>query len=132
MMDGVEAFQREISSKNYPYMKPGLETMPWGTFEAGVIDLLVILYASASGSSNLLCNNPARPVTSSAAQAPLGSLVSSRHKAPLHLLWSERHLYDVPEQERRTGVGEITQLVSRYQPQYIEMVDNILDMKYFR
>jgi hypothetical protein len=50
----------------------------------------------------------------------------------LHLLWSERHLYDVPEQERRTGVGEITQLVSRYQPQYIEMVDNILDMKYFR
>jgi hypothetical protein len=27
MMDGVEAFQREISSKDYPYMKP--ETMPW-------------------------------------------------------------------------------------------------------
>ena len=37
-MDGIEAFQREISSKNYPYMKPGLETMPWGTFETGVID----------------------------------------------------------------------------------------------
>jgi hypothetical protein len=30
MMDGIEAFRREISSKNYPYMKPGLETMPWG------------------------------------------------------------------------------------------------------
>jgi hypothetical protein len=27
MMDGAEAFQREISSKDYPYMKP--ETMPW-------------------------------------------------------------------------------------------------------
>ena len=29
MMKGVEAFQREISSKRYPYMRPGLETMPW-------------------------------------------------------------------------------------------------------
>jgi hypothetical protein len=38
MMDGVEAFQREISSKEYPYMKPGLKTMPWGTIETGVID----------------------------------------------------------------------------------------------
>jgi Glyoxalase superfamily protein len=38
MMDGVEAFQREISSKDYPYMKPGLETMPWGRLETGVID----------------------------------------------------------------------------------------------
>ena len=38
MMDGIEAFQREISSKNYPYMKPGLERMPWGTLETGVID----------------------------------------------------------------------------------------------
>jgi hypothetical protein len=28
-MHGVEAFQREISSKGYPYMRPGLETMPW-------------------------------------------------------------------------------------------------------
>jgi catechol 2,3-dioxygenase-like lactoylglutathione lyase family enzyme len=28
MMDGVEAFQREISSKGYSYMKPGLEPYP--------------------------------------------------------------------------------------------------------
>ena len=38
MLDGVEAFQREINSKDYPYMKPGLETMPWGMLETGVID----------------------------------------------------------------------------------------------
>ena len=38
MMDGIEAFQREISSKNYPYMKPGLERMPWAMLETGVID----------------------------------------------------------------------------------------------
>src|SRR6476620_1680256 len=33
MMDGVEAFQREISAKGYRYMRPGLEKMPWGTLE---------------------------------------------------------------------------------------------------
>jgi len=38
MMQGVEAFQREISAKGYRYMRPGLETMPWGTIETGVID----------------------------------------------------------------------------------------------
>jgi glyoxalase superfamily protein len=38
MMDGVEAFQRELNSKGYSYMKPGLETMPWGMIETGVID----------------------------------------------------------------------------------------------
>jgi hypothetical protein len=38
MMDGIEAFQREMSSKGYPYMRPGLETMPWGMIETGVID----------------------------------------------------------------------------------------------
>lgn len=38
MMDGVEAFHREISSKGYRYMRPGLETTPWGTIETGVID----------------------------------------------------------------------------------------------
>jgi catechol 2,3-dioxygenase-like lactoylglutathione lyase family enzyme len=38
MMKGVEAFQRQISSKCYPYMRPGLETMPWGMIETGVID----------------------------------------------------------------------------------------------
>ncbi len=38
MMRGVEAFQHEISSKNYRYMRPWLEQMPWGTLETGVID----------------------------------------------------------------------------------------------
>jgi catechol 2,3-dioxygenase-like lactoylglutathione lyase family enzyme len=38
MMDGVEAFHREISSKGYRYMRPGLETTPWGTLETGVVD----------------------------------------------------------------------------------------------
>jgi hypothetical protein len=38
MMRGVEAFHREISSKHYRYMRPGLEQMPWGTLETGVID----------------------------------------------------------------------------------------------
>jgi len=38
MMQGVEAFHREISSKGYRYMRPGLETMPWGTRETGVVD----------------------------------------------------------------------------------------------
>jgi len=38
MMQGVEAFQREISAKGYRYMRPGLETTPWGTIETGVID----------------------------------------------------------------------------------------------
>jgi hypothetical protein len=35
---GVEAFHREISSKGYRYMRPGLETTPWGTLETGAID----------------------------------------------------------------------------------------------
>jgi uncharacterized glyoxalase superfamily protein PhnB len=38
MMQGVEAFHREISTKGYRYMRPGLETTPWGTIETGVID----------------------------------------------------------------------------------------------
>jgi hypothetical protein len=38
MMQGVEAFHREISSKGYRYMRPGLETTPWGMRETGVID----------------------------------------------------------------------------------------------
>jgi hypothetical protein len=37
-MDDVAAFQRELSAKQYRYMKRGLETMPWGTIETGVID----------------------------------------------------------------------------------------------
>jgi uncharacterized glyoxalase superfamily protein PhnB len=38
MMQGVEEFQREISAKGYRYIRPGLETTPWGTIETGVID----------------------------------------------------------------------------------------------
>jgi catechol 2,3-dioxygenase-like lactoylglutathione lyase family enzyme len=38
MMHGVEAFHREITSKGYRYMRPGLETTAWGTLETGVID----------------------------------------------------------------------------------------------
>jgi hypothetical protein len=38
MMQGVEEFHREISSKEYRYMRPGLESTPWGTLETGVID----------------------------------------------------------------------------------------------
>jgi hypothetical protein len=38
MMDGVAAFQRELAAKAYRYMNPGLETMPWGMIETGVID----------------------------------------------------------------------------------------------
>ena len=38
MIQGVEAFHREISSKNYRYMRPGLDMTPWGTLETGVID----------------------------------------------------------------------------------------------
>lgn len=38
MMQGVEAFHREIASKGYRYMRPGLEQTPWGTLETGVID----------------------------------------------------------------------------------------------
>jgi hypothetical protein len=37
-MEGVVAFQRELSAKSYRYMRPGLERMPWGTLETGVID----------------------------------------------------------------------------------------------
>jgi catechol 2,3-dioxygenase-like lactoylglutathione lyase family enzyme len=38
MMQGVEAFHREISAKFYRYMRPGIETTEWGTLEMGVID----------------------------------------------------------------------------------------------
>ena len=38
MMEGIEAFHREISAKAYRYTRPGLEEMPWGTLETGVID----------------------------------------------------------------------------------------------
>lgn len=38
MMKGVEAFHREISSKGYRYMRPGLEKTEWGTLQTGTID----------------------------------------------------------------------------------------------
>jgi len=38
MMQGIEAFHREISAKGYRYMRPGLERMAWGTLETGVTD----------------------------------------------------------------------------------------------
>jgi Glyoxalase superfamily protein len=38
MMQGVEEFHREISSKGYRYRRSGLETTPWGTLETSVID----------------------------------------------------------------------------------------------
>jgi hypothetical protein len=38
MMKGVRAFHAEISSKGYRYMRPGLESTPWGTLETGAID----------------------------------------------------------------------------------------------
>jgi uncharacterized glyoxalase superfamily protein PhnB len=38
MMQGIKEFHREISAKGYRFMRPGLETTPWGTLETGVID----------------------------------------------------------------------------------------------
>jgi uncharacterized glyoxalase superfamily protein PhnB len=38
LMQGVEAFHRELTAKAYRYMRPGLETMPWGTLELDVTD----------------------------------------------------------------------------------------------
>ncbi|WP_028549952.1 glyoxalase superfamily protein [Paenibacillus sp. UNC451MF] len=34
----IEALHAKLVSKQYKYMKPGLETAPWGTKEIGVID----------------------------------------------------------------------------------------------
>ena len=53
MMDGVEALQRELAAKHYRYMNPGLETMPWGMIETGVIDPF--------GNSIRFCQPIARP-----------------------------------------------------------------------
>jgi hypothetical protein len=38
MMRGVEAFHKELASKEYRYMRPGLQPTPWKTLETGVID----------------------------------------------------------------------------------------------
>lgn len=38
VLRGVEALHGELAAKNRRYMRPGLETTPWGTVEFGVID----------------------------------------------------------------------------------------------
>lgn len=38
MMEGVEAFHREISAKGYRYARPGLDATPWRTLETAVTD----------------------------------------------------------------------------------------------
>ncbi len=35
---GIEDFHGELHSKRYPYMRPRIETPPWGTKEVSVID----------------------------------------------------------------------------------------------
>lgn len=37
-MTGLEAFHREITSRGYGYMRPGIERTPWHTREVEVID----------------------------------------------------------------------------------------------
>jgi catechol 2,3-dioxygenase-like lactoylglutathione lyase family enzyme len=62
MMRGVEEFYREISAKNYRFMRPGLEKTPWGTPETGAIARSGISSAFASGSaSNNLAVDYGRP-----------------------------------------------------------------------
>ena len=38
LMEGVEAYHRELNEKAYRHMRPGLEAPPWGTREMNVID----------------------------------------------------------------------------------------------
>lgn len=37
-MTGLDAFHRELGTKNYPYMKPGIEAEPWGARSMTVTD----------------------------------------------------------------------------------------------
>jgi hypothetical protein len=37
-IEGIEQFHSELSSKNYNFMRPGLETQEWGERSIGVID----------------------------------------------------------------------------------------------
>ncbi len=37
-MTGLDALHREITARNYRYMRPGVETTPWGTREMQVTD----------------------------------------------------------------------------------------------
>jgi catechol 2,3-dioxygenase-like lactoylglutathione lyase family enzyme len=37
-MQGVEEFHRELTAKNYDYLRPGLEKTDWNTLSVNVID----------------------------------------------------------------------------------------------
>ena len=37
-IDGVTAFHAELQAKQYKYLNPGIETMPWGSREVSVRD----------------------------------------------------------------------------------------------
>jgi catechol 2,3-dioxygenase-like lactoylglutathione lyase family enzyme len=37
-MDGVEEFHRELTQKNYGYLRPGLEKTPWHTLGLSILD----------------------------------------------------------------------------------------------
>jgi catechol 2,3-dioxygenase-like lactoylglutathione lyase family enzyme len=37
-MTGVEEFHRELTQKNYAYLRPGLEKTPWNTLSVNIID----------------------------------------------------------------------------------------------
>jgi len=36
--NGIDGYHAEITSKGYPYLRPGVETTPWNTRELVVID----------------------------------------------------------------------------------------------
>lgn len=36
--DGLDEFQRELFAKNYPYARPGIDEMPWGSRDMSVQD----------------------------------------------------------------------------------------------
>ncbi len=55
MMQGTEAFHREISAKGCRMMRPGLETTSWDTLETSVIDPF--------GNTIHFCQPIGRPVT---------------------------------------------------------------------
>ncbi|MBS0232898.1 MAG: VOC family protein [Proteobacteria bacterium] len=37
-VDDIDRYHAEIMAKGYPFMRPGIEAMPWGTREIKVID----------------------------------------------------------------------------------------------
>ena len=38
LVDGLEAYQRDLAAKRYKYARPGIETQSWGLKEMTVID----------------------------------------------------------------------------------------------